>query len=112
MHTLNLKLFPFYDEIFSDFWEHNEVTDIDNGKKILINVPGREKEDIDISIKDHILTVKAKKITNFFKSSSEQIYKWDIKGFDENSINASLKNGILSIEIKYIEMPIKKITIN
>ena len=99
----------------------HEVIDIENGKRILIDIPGRTKDNINIELKDDYLTVSGNKLEKeegrFFKrsSSSQFSYSWNIDGFDQESIDASAKDGILSIDLKYKEEPknsIRKINIS
>lgn len=99
----------------------HEVIDIENGKRILIDIPGRTKDNINIELKDDYLTVSGNKLEKeegrFFKrsSSSQFSYSWNINGFDQESIDASTKDGVLSIDLKYKEEPknsIRKINIS
>jgi len=98
-----------------------EIVDTENGKRILIDIPGRTKDNINIELIDNLLTVSGKKIEKeegkFFKRSSSQqfSYSWNIDSFDEQSIDASVKDGVLSIDLKYKEEPknsIRKINIS
>lgn len=99
----------------------HEVIDIENGKRILIDIPGRTKDNINIELKDDYLTVSGNKLEKeegkFFKrsSSSQFSYSWNIDGFDQESIDASMKDGVLSIDLKHKEEPknsIRKINIS
>ena len=76
-----------------------------------IELPGLDKKDIAIEVKDHILTIKGeKKYQKESKESKNYFYlesrygefsrSWKLpQGVDTTKINASQVNGILSLEI-------------
>lgn len=81
------------------------VKDVDGVRNIYAEVPGCAKEDINITVKNNILTVKGnRKVANIFgEKIIEFIFelpngkiKYDLKG-----ITASVENGILHISVPY-----------
>lgn len=81
------------------------VKDVDGVRNIYAEVPGCAKEDINITVKNNILTVKGhRKVTNIFGEKTIEFMfelpngkiKYDLKG-----ITASVENGILHIEVPY-----------
>lgn len=106
---------PFYDDSF----EKEEIVDTEDGKRIFINVPGRNKDNIEIELTDNILKVSGKSIENENRKLSkihcfkEFSYSWNVKDFSDD-IKATIKDGILTIDLKYKEKPkklVKKIEI-
>lgn len=113
--------FDLFDELFNDpfFRGTNEVklmkTDIrekDNEYLVDIDLPGYEKEDIKISVKEGYLTVSAKKETNNDEKDKDGNYIRRERYSGECSrsfyvgeetkvedVKASFKNGILTLSI-------------
>lgn len=111
--------FDLFDELFDDSFiskrERNLMkTDIKETKDkyiIDIDMPGFEKENINLSLNDGYLEISAKideensnddeeKFVHkerFFGECSRKFYVGDI--VEENDINAEFKNGILKIEV-------------
>ena len=118
-------------EMFKEFFEFDEVFKespslareplvdvIDEGEniRVIIELPGVKKEDIDLRVKGNKLVVKAevkeeKKEENKGRYYSERIYKTFYRTIplpgevDEKSAKAEYKNGILEVTLKkkYIE---------
>ena len=113
-------------DLFSDSMQVNSCrTDIrDAGEKYIMEseLPGFEKEDISIDIKDSYLVISAeRRNSSDAKSDSEKYirrersyssYKrsFDISDVNADEINAEYKNGILTIELpkKKHEEPVSK----
>lgn len=92
-----------------------DIYEKDNKYYIEMEVPGFKKEDIDISLKDGYLTIKAEKKTsneekdenkkflrkerNYFKTERS----FNLGNIDEENIDASFENGILIIVIPKAE---------
>lgn len=115
-------------------WIPHNVEDLGDSYLITVTLPGRAKEDVQVSIINKILNVKAKKPKISEKTTDEEKPKekthhhgfpffW--KGFmfidvdmdiplpadaDENSIISKMANGLLKITIG--KKPAKKIDIN
>lgn len=105
-----------FDEFFRSFEKEegnlNMKTDIrviNNNYVLDIEMPGYEKKDIDVSLEDGYLTIKAKRVyadqdkstygeyvrrERFVGTCSRSYYVGDI---NENDVTASLNNGILSL---------------
>lgn len=102
-------------------------TDIrDDGDKFVLEaeLPGYEKDDISIDLKDSTLTITAahsdeKNDKNGSYIRRERSYgsysrSFDVTNIDENAIGASFKNGILELTLpkkQEKEEPVKKIKI-
>ena len=102
-----------------------EITENENSYFILVDLPGMDKKDIDISVSDGMITISGerKSIINqkdTFSRDEKIKYGKFKKSFyvpedgDIDKINAKISNGSLSIEIlksKKISADIKKISI-
>ena len=114
------NLFNAFDNFERSFFGNSNVdlpafrTDIrDAGDKYLLDaeLPGFNKEDISLDIKDGILTISAEhnesndqKDDNGNYIRRERRYgsfrrSFDISGIDENAISASYQNGILQLTL-------------
>lgn len=124
------NLFNVFNELDRDFFNDSMQvnscrTDIrDNGDKYVMEseLPGFEKDDINIDIKDSYLVISAeKKNCSDEKNDSDKYirrerscssYKrsFDISDVNTEEINAEYKNGILTIELpkKKHEEPVTK----
>ena len=81
------------------------VKDVDGVRNIYAEVPGCAKEDINITVKNNILSIKGhRKVANIFGEKIIELafelpngkMKYDLKG-----ITASVENGILHISVPY-----------
>ena len=97
-----------------------DVTENQDHYCIKADVPGFDKEDIKISLDDNILTIQGerkKETTNkqenyiqkerFYTNFSKSIALYD--NVDIEKINASLKNGVLELQLPKKEAQEKKI---
>ena len=122
--------FDLFDDFFrDDFFNKKEAnlmkTDIKEGKNkytIEIDLPGYEKENINLSLKEGYLTILAKvekkhdedkeekfvRRERFFGECSRSFYVGD--NLKEEDINAEFKNGILKIEVPKKEEKIENET--
>ncbi len=124
----------FEDDFFSNLIEDSKVdncwsprTNIRENKNeylFKVELPGIKKEDIQIEVKEDVLTVKGErkeekdikekeyhKIESFSGSFSRSFYV--PKGIDEKKIKAQLKDGILELKVpKAEEKKIKQIPIS
>lgn len=91
-----------------------DVYEKDNKTLIKAELPGLEKKDIEISAKDHILTIKGKKEREQdikeehcrYIERSHGEFERSIRieeNFDPTKISASFKNGILEVTVPYEE---------
>ncbi|MBQ1551791.1 MAG: Hsp20/alpha crystallin family protein [Bacilli bacterium] len=92
-----------------------DIYEKDNKYYIEMEVPGFNKEDIDISLKEGYLTVKAeKKMSNEEKDEEKKYLRkernyirtersFNLGNIDEENIDASFENGVLKIEIPKAE---------
>ena len=92
-----------------------DIYEKDNKYYIEMEVPGFNKEDIDISLKEGYLTVKAeKKMSNEEKDEEKKYLRkernyirtersFNLGNIDEENIDASFENGVLKIEITKAE---------
>lgn len=92
-----------------------DIYEKDNKYFIEMEVPGFNKEDIDISLKEGYLTVKAeKKMSNEEKDEDKKYLRkernyiktersFNLGNIDEENVDASFENGVLKIEIPKAE---------
>lgn len=99
------------DNNFMIFRKIDDIEDIENGKRLLIPVPGRDKNNIEVTVDGDTLKISAKKeeskIGKLFKSFSTDEFAtiYNISEFDSENIDAKIENGILSIDLKYKIIP-------
>jgi len=101
-----------------------EVLDMDNSYRVRAELPGMNKKDVNIEIQSDVLTISGEKKfqdKNLDSNYSEFSYgnfsrsfnlPEDVKG---DKIKASMKNGILALEIprsEKVKSNIKRISIN
>ncbi len=99
---------------------------LEDDKKIYIKaeLPGLDEKDIDVTVTPEVLTIRGKKKEDKEKKNNDYLYKETHCGFFQRSIalpeginqekvEAKFKNGVLGIEIPWLEgsMARKKITI-
>ena len=96
---------------------HYNIEEDDKNYMIEIDMPGVRKEDLEIGIKDNILSISAKRKRTVKSengdskdevvSSYEQSFNISTKGIDIENISANLNNGVLMValpkkeELKY-----------
>lgn len=121
-----------FDDIYPDYHENLdkltmpvELTDKKDEYCICAELPGIKKEDLDIDLNEHYLTIRAKKVEEFEKDEknykksefkygefSRSIYLPQEVDFD--NIDAKLENGVLKIKAPKLEKEkdaVKKITV-
>lgn len=107
---------PFFEALFNENKEENfgilqmktNVLESEKAYRLLVELPGFKKEDIDLSFDDGYLTIAVKTgeeakeeefktihRERFYGEASRRYYLGDI---DENAITASFENGVLKIE--------------
>ena len=124
LHTI-LDDFRGFDEAFNGLYNSNEmkrachynIEENDKNYSIEMDMPGVKKEDLEIGIKENVLSISAKRkkavktengeSKEEIISSYEQSFNVSTKGIDIENIEANLNNGVLTItlpkkeEIKY-----------
>lgn len=109
----------FYDDFFDDFMLDKprkrdlglkcDIYEKDSKYFIDMDVPGMDKKDIDISLKDGYLTIKAQKSNKndhedkkfirrerFYMSQERSFYLGSV---NENEIDARIDNGVLKLVV-------------
>jgi len=123
---LSRRFDSFFNDLFfgfddlSDFQEFHsnpksKVIKIENGVKIYAEIPGFSKDEISVTISDdHILTIEGQKTeekTNKYISKLKEngfVNKYNISNYDKDKIEAEIKDGILTIILKYKNEEIEK----
>ena len=116
----NDNTFDTFDKFMRNFFDHSNTslpafrTDIrDAGDKFILEaeLPGFEKEDIKLDLKDGILTISAEHNENNDQKEANGNYirrerrygsfsrSFDVTGIDENGITAAYKNGVLELSL-------------
>ena len=114
------NLFDIFDNFQKKFFDNTNAslpafrTDIrDQGDKFLLEaeLPGFNKEDISLELKDGILTIKAEHKENNDQTDDKGQYlrrerrygsfarSFDVSGIDETGISAAYNNGILELTL-------------
>ena len=114
LHSV-LDDFRGFDNAFNNLYASDEIKkmphyNIEEDEKsycIEMDMPGVKKEDLDIGIKENILSIsakrkKVKKLENGESkeevvSSYEQSFNISTKGIDVENIEANLNNGVLKV---------------
>ena len=87
-------------------WPHMDVVETDKEYRVAAELPGLEEKDVDLTFQDGVLTLKGeKKVEHDGKGRlhSERFYGQFQRSFsvgpdvDEDKINASFKNGVLTV---------------
>ena len=116
----NDNTFDTFDKFVRNFFDHSNTTlpafrtDIrDAGDKFILEaeLPGFEKEDIKLDLKDGILTIAAEHSENSEQKDDKGAYirrerrygsfsrSFDVTGIDEGAITAAYKNGVLELSL-------------
>ena len=106
----NHNWFDAFDNFEKNFFGNSNVdlpdfrTDIRDadGKYILeAELPGFNKEDIQLDVKDGILTITAQHTENVRRERRYGSFRrsFDVTGIDENAITASYKDGVLELTL-------------
>ena len=96
------------------------IRNLGNSTNIFVVVPGYIKKDLDISVEGAVLTVST--VKDFKGGEEDYTYhseyvmwpfkrSFDITNYDIDSIETSLKNGILTISLKKEDKNIQKVPI-
>ena len=116
----NDNTFDTFDRFMHNFFDNSNTTlpafrtDIrDAGDEFILEaeLPGFEKEDIHLDLKDGILTIAAEHKENADQKDDKGNYirrerrygsfsrSFDVTGIDENGITAAYKNGVLELSL-------------
>ena len=96
------NMFDMFDNFQKKFFNDSNAklpafrTDIrDQGDKFLLEaeLPGFQKEEISLELKEGILTIRAE------HKESEEEQTFDVSGIDESGITAAYHNGILELTL-------------
>ena len=123
-HTMNNLFDEFERSFFPAAQDHlpafrTDITDEGDHYNLQAELPGFQKEDISLDLKDSVLTISAKheETTNESKDKEghyvcrERRYgtfqrSFDVSGIQEDAIAASYENGILQLTLpKVAEIP-------
>src|SRR3954454_4516864 len=87
-------------------WPHTDVAETDKEYRVTAELPGLEEKDIDLTFQDGVLTLKGeKKVEHEGEGAlhSERVYGRFQRSLpvgpdvDESKVNASFRNGVLTI---------------
>lgn len=121
-----LGLFNTFNSMFNEAISREMRTDIEENENqylITMDIPGVNKENIDISVLDGTVTVSVKKVKTETENKNYVIRERSVRSasrsfyldsIDENSIKAKYENGILTLVVskaKPVEEPKKTISI-
>ncbi|MBF0279898.1 MAG: Hsp20/alpha crystallin family protein [SAR324 cluster bacterium] len=123
-----------FDEFFKSFDEGEQrsasfspridIKEDENAYHVSVEVPGIDKKDVEVSLKENILTIKGEKKQE--NSKKEEGYSWTERSYGSfrrtvrlpdaaqgGEVAANMENGILAITLPKAKQPEKKqITIN
>ena len=103
--------FPALFNEFSDWKPRFEVLNGDDAYRLRADLPGLDKKNVDIEITEDILTIKGERKNNQINQNdySEFTYGKFSRSFNlpddvkHDSIKASMKDGVLALEIPRME---------
>jgi len=91
-------------------WPKVDISESDNGYVIRADLPGMDKKDVSISVENGVLTITGEK-TDEYKREKGKYYHLERSygkfcrtfslpdGVDSEKITASMKNGVLELEV-------------
>lgn len=101
------------------FSPHLDIKEDENAYHILVEVPGMDKESVDVSLKDNILTIKGEKKQE--TQEEKEGYAWVERSYGafqrsvrlpdntkDDQVEACLENGVLAITLPKTEQPKRK----
>lgn len=124
MDLMNRDFDDFFGNFLTNRMDNNMKCDIyekDNKYFIEMDVAGFKKDDIDVSLKDGMLSIKLEKKNEVDDKDKKYIRKersyvksertFNLGNVKEDEIDASFKDGILNIVIPKVEDNVKSIEI-
>lgn len=112
------NIFDLFDNFQKQFFRNSNATlpafradirDLDDKFVLEAELPGFNKEDISLDLKEGILTIKAEHKEDQTQKQGEYIRRerrtgsfarsFDVSGIDESGISAAYKNGILEVTL-------------
>jgi HSP20 family molecular chaperone IbpA len=76
------------------------------GAEIECDLPGRTREDVELSVQAGVLHIRAKAKPDARRPRKEEKFRFSLgDAHDTGSISASMKNGVL-----YVRIPVKQVT--
>jgi len=119
-------LIPLGSDAFVDGamnWPNIEVSETDKETKVTAELPGLEEKDVAIELANGVLAIRGEKKTETEDKErrfSERFYgrferQIPVEGVDEDKINASFKNGVLTVTLPKspsAQQKVKRIAIN
>ncbi|MFH1851901.1 MAG: Hsp20/alpha crystallin family protein [Candidatus Neomarinimicrobiota bacterium] len=122
-----LRSWNSFDRMFRDFFQDDyeeeagtlrwapstDINENENGYTVIADLPGLDKKDVHINVKDNVLTISGERKYEKDEKSSfhrrERLHGTFQRCFrlpamiDEDKINAKFKNGILTIDLPKAE---------
>ena len=102
---------PFFSEKAEIRPSRTDIRKTDEGFVLDADLPGFEKKDIAIDLKDDVLTIKAQRHSEVEDSDKKENYiriersygsyerSFDVSGIDTDKIKAKYENGVLSLTL-------------
>jgi|SRR5579871_559293 len=132
--ALHRQMNRLFDDFFRDFdapltrsgwtsgWPHVEISEGDNDVKVIAELPGLDEKDIDITLRDGVLTLKGEKK----HESNGSVYSERWHGqfarsialdaeVDPDKVKATFNKGVLTIALEKrpeAQRSVKRISIN
>ena len=114
--------FPAFLNEHSEWTPHFEVLNSEAAYRVRADLPGLTKKDVDIEINEDVITIKGERKNEYSDDNnySEFSYGKFTRSFNlpddvkQEQIKASMKDGVLALEIpriKHIETKAKKVLI-
>lgn len=121
--TNNLRrrndLITFGDSFFDSFFQNSQrpsqftvdIKEVEDGYRLEADLPGFDKEDIDISYGDNVLTIQALQSSENEEKDDKERYirrerskssyrrQFLVKDIDKDNIKAKFENGVLAIDL-------------
>jgi HSP20 family protein len=131
LFALHRDMNRMFDDFLRDFdmparvdssWPSVEISETDDCVKVIAEVPGLDKGDVEVTLHEGVLTLRGeKKIERngtLYSERWEGAFERDIQvgeSVDPDKVKASFKNGVLTVEMPKkpeARREVKRITIN